>query len=300
MNPFANRVSEPRRPFDNPSPKSSEKPNNPELDQASDVSFSVAAESNSESSGQQPIPPPSSPRQYRAIGLVRGKYQPQEQLTRGLLMSAETAIEAVLLGRIISLIKNHLDLDKEHLWVVYPRTRQEDNNLHVQIVGVWEPETLALNSVSQPDSEPQSGYFSIRGEVIFSSQEQEKIIVKIRQSPKRESEKPKFFKLQLQGILPGKSVGNFWDLHVQLQGQTLVVTDATNIGSIPRKKPLPRRKKPSEKPGKPSQRSVASKPKIRPQKSAYPSQDSSERKLERPQRPSRIKTKQTEDTHKED
>ncbi len=103
-----------------------------------------------------PIPPPSEPMQYRAIGLIRGVYQPSEaQLNRGVILADDGAvIESVLLGRITSLIKKHLDLSAPHLWVVYPRTRQpqEDgaseevpaSGLHAQIVGVWEPETLGM------------------------------------------------------------------------------------------------------------------------------------------------------------
>ncbi|MEL6930227.1 MAG: hypothetical protein AAFO95_16550, partial [Cyanobacteria bacterium J06600_6] len=66
---------------------------------------------------KQPIPPPSHPRQYRAIGLIQAKYQQSaEQMTQGTLITTDGAeIEAVLLGRIISLIKNHLDLAQEHL-----------------------------------------------------------------------------------------------------------------------------------------------------------------------------------------
>jgi hypothetical protein len=92
--------------------------------------------------------------QYRAIGLIRGTYTPsEEQLNRGLLVAEDGAvIEAVLLGRITSLLKKHLDLTKSHLWVVYPRTRIVDEEegtatepgLHAQIVGVWEPETLGM------------------------------------------------------------------------------------------------------------------------------------------------------------
>src|SRR4028118_1194932 len=149
---------------------------------------------------QQPIPPPSEPMQYRAIGLIRGQYMPSaEQLTRGTLLAADgTLIDAVLLGRVMSLVKNHLNLDQAHLWVVYPRSRQEDGNLHVQIVGVWEPEKLNQTTSSEPpnseevlenseveaspdesdaDASPvlQDGYFSIRGEVIYYSQEEERI-----------------------------------------------------------------------------------------------------------------------------
>ncbi|MEO1095903.1 MAG: hypothetical protein AAFX01_13495 [Cyanobacteria bacterium J06638_28] len=101
-----------------------------------------------------PISPPSEPMQYRAIGLVRGIYTPQEeQLNRGQLMTeAGTEIEAVLLGRITSLVKKHIDLEAPHLWVVYPRTRKDERSpeqnppvdLHLQIVGIWEPETLGM------------------------------------------------------------------------------------------------------------------------------------------------------------
>ncbi len=223
---------------------------------------------------QHPIPPPSEPRQYRAVGLVRGRYtQSEEQFTRGMLIAADgTAIDAVLLGRVMSLVKNHLDLEQEHLWVVYPRTRQEDGNLHAQIMGVWEPETLkkpaepssdeenqeageietsgeasiAPLSPSEPDVE--DGYFSIRGEVIYQSQDEEKyVIVKIKQAPRKNDDKMKFFKLKLKGDLATKAIGFFWDFHVKLQADSLMIQQANNIGALPIKK----RKFPpgSKKPG---------------------------------------------------
>ncbi len=122
----------------------------PESAQASEASVPPAApepateEAAVAISRQQPIPPASEPMQYRAIGLVRGKYQPsEEQFTRGTLFTDDgTAIDAVLLGRVMSLVKKHLNLEQPHLWVVYPRTNEREYSLHVQIVGVWEPENL--------------------------------------------------------------------------------------------------------------------------------------------------------------
>lgn len=211
---------------------------------------------------QQPIPPPSEPMQYRAIGLIRGKYMPSaEQLTRGTLLADDgTLIDAVLLGRVMSLVKNHLDLAISHLWVVYPRTRQQDGNLHVQIVGVWEPETLNQNSTpssessESKDSSPEEstleeetspdqsqpeyseslseGYFSIRGQVIYQSRENEEVIVKIKQSPRKESDKTKFFKLQLKGLLGEKVIHHFWDLHVKLHTNTLLIEAGNDIGMV--------------------------------------------------------------------
>jgi hypothetical protein len=189
---------------------------------------------------EHPIPPPSHPRQYRAIGLIRGKYQLSgEQLTQGTLtLDDGTTIEAVLLGRVISLVKNHLDLEQNHLWVVYPRTKQNEERLHVQIVGVWEPETLRKEETSSAETkdEPEDGYFSIRGEVIYSDREQETAIVKIKQFPKKESERVKFFKLQLKGTFSEKPIRHFWDFKVELDGQTLKIVEATNLGMIPVKK----------------------------------------------------------------
>ncbi|HAC64593.1 MAG TPA: hypothetical protein DCF68_13920 [Cyanothece sp. UBA12306] len=198
---------------------------------------------------QVPIPPPSHPRQYRAIGLIEGQYQASvDHINRGVLVTSQgSLIEAVLLGRMMSVIKNHVDLEKSHLWVVYPRTRRSNDRLHLQIVGIWEPETLAQNSSSQtkntsieaPLTPPiEDGYFSIRGEAIFVSCERETVIFKIRQSGKQRSEKSKFFQIKLKGKLPNNSVGHFWDLQVQLEKNILVIQTATDLGLIPPRKKL--------------------------------------------------------------
>ena len=94
--------------------------------------------------------------QYRAIGVVRGTYRPSdpEQLTRGVIETEDgTAIEAVVLGRVLTLMRRHLDLAEPHLWVVYPRSRDEDQ-LHLQLVGVWEPSTLS--SDTSPEASPEA------------------------------------------------------------------------------------------------------------------------------------------------
>jgi hypothetical protein len=185
--------------------------------------------------GNTPIPPASEPLQYRAIGLILGKYVPSiEEFNQGLLLADDgTAIDAVILGRIMSLIKNHLDLAQSHLWVVYPRIRKEDNKLHAQIMGIWDPQLVIkpLDVPTEPadlsDETPEarvlpsietlgipSSYFSIRGEVIYQSRETREIFVKIRQAPKKKTEEERYFKIRLIGDLPQKLVGNFWDFDV--------------------------------------------------------------------------------------
>ncbi|MBW4685785.1 MAG: hypothetical protein KME40_11960 [Komarekiella atlantica HA4396-MV6] len=217
---------------------------------------------------QQPIPPPSEPMQYRAIGLVRGRYHASsEQFTQGTLLTTDDVeLNAVLLGRIMSLVKNHLDLEKEHLWVVYPRTRQENDTLHLQIVGVWEPENLAKqptpedeHSESQelqtpddglsendetlntqiPSSEITDGGFSVRGEVVYQSFDAKSLVVKIKQAPRKPTDKPKYFKLKLRGVLGTKAVGKFWDFQVKRESDVLVVDKAEAIADLPKKRRPP-------------------------------------------------------------
>lgn len=254
-------------------PKSAEElQKSPQPDQTAPCPDSSVSDSDSDENEDQllngqsrlwhPIPPPSEPRQYRAIGLIRGRYTAsQDQFTQGILLTADgTVIDAVLLGRVMSLVKKHIDLEQEHLWVVYPRTRQKEENLHVQIMGVWEPETLKKEDEDEESSDtsetPQTeqlltptqlesnalsdiehGYFSIRGEVVYQSQDEEKyVIVKIRQSSKGDQEKPKFFKLKLDGMAGPKVVGHFCDMHVQLEQDCLVIQESHDIGMIPVKK----------------------------------------------------------------
>jgi len=220
------------------------------------------------SNRHQPIPPPSEPMQYRAIGLVRGRYNPStEQLTQGTLVATDgTELNAVLLGRIISLLKNHLDLEQEHLWVVYPRTGQQDDNLHLQIVGVWEPDKLSRllaiqrptpektleepaeeseDTTTPPSASPviEDGYFSVRGEVVYQSAADGYLLVKIKQAPRKESDKPKYFKVKIQGDLGTKALGQFWDLQARRQADSLVLQHGEAIAVLP-SKPKLRKNKP--------------------------------------------------------
>jgi hypothetical protein len=199
----------------------------------------------------RPIPAPSEPMQYRAIGLVRGTYKPEEeQFTKGVLVTEDgTEVEAVLLGRVMSLVKNHLSLEKEHVWVVYPRTRERECTLHLQIVGVWEPENLSQlegeaeeeEPTYQPSEEVDGNYFSIRGEVVFYSPDEKKSVVKIQQIVRKKQQKEegqlKAFKLNLRGELPSpKTVGYFWDMEVVRDGQELKITSCTPVRIVPPKK----------------------------------------------------------------
>lgn len=199
-----------------------------------------------------PIPPASEPLQYRAIGLVRGRYEPDpEVFTKGnLVTSDEARIDAVLLGRVLSLVKKHIDLSQEHLWVVYPRTRDREGGLHLQVVGLWEPETLTKRSQLTPGIRPPSppklqvseNFFSIRGEVVFTRPDLQRVVVRIsqQQAKTEPGERPAGFKLVLQGSLDLRALHHFWDFQVERQGELLVIRHAEMVAPLPDRRPKPK------------------------------------------------------------
>jgi hypothetical protein len=194
-----------------------------------------------------PIPSVTDPLQYRAIGLVRGIYKPQddETFTRGALIDSKgNEIDSVVLGRVITLIRNHVTLEIPHLWVVYPRCRN-NQNLHLQISGIWEPSTLKkdlvdneeLNEASVSNVESDSllegdDYFSIRGELIFTKPEEKEVVIKIRQKPRNQQKKALPFKLNLKGEVPINYLKHFISLDVRRVDYQLCVEDFQIIGPL--------------------------------------------------------------------
>jgi len=186
---------------------------------------------------EHPIAPVTEPTQYRAIGVVRGVYVPTdaEQLTRGIIRTAEGAeLEAVVLGRLLTLMRRHLNLEEPHLWVVYPRSR-EDGGLHLQMVGVWEPSTLAPDQEagSSTDALPEGDdYFSVRGELIYTRPETGDLVVKVRVMPRPDGSRPVPFKLQLKGEVPLEHLRHFVALNLRRTDQFLQLESLEVIGPV--------------------------------------------------------------------
>ena len=196
---------------------------------------------------KHPIPSVTDPLQYRAIGIVRGIYKPQddENFTRGAILDSKgNEIDSVVLGRVITLIRNHVSLEKPHLWVVYPRCRN-NQNLHLQITGVWEPSTLnkdfkenkELNedsdlNVDSDDLLEGDDYFSIRGELIFTKPENKEFVIKIRQKPRNKALKALPFKVNIKGEIPVNYLKHFISLDVRRVDHQLLVEDFNVIGPI--------------------------------------------------------------------
>ena len=196
-----------------------------------------------------PIPSVTERLQYRAIGLVRGIYLPDDldHFSRGSIVDENNEkIESVVLGKTLGLIKRCLSIDVPHLWVVYPRCRDSEH-LHLQISGIWEPSTLDKtlsegsnlhentdNAFAQSLDKVDEGddYFSIRGELIYTKPETQDLVVKIRQKPRKNSNKNFPFKLKLKGEIPLEFLRNFVSLDVRRKGQILYVEDNQILGTI--------------------------------------------------------------------
>ena len=223
--------------------------------------------------------------QFRAIGVVEGRYLPSDdQFTRGTLVTPDgEEINAVLLGRVMSLVRKYIQDDRDYLWVVYPRTgaKSKQDRLHVQISGVWAPEEMGpigtdphaeehdadggeesdesstdeVNESAEtgpqalppkpPSTNVEPDMFSIRGEVVGQKSEESALTVKISQSPRKNSpkSKPSSFKLNLHGVLPSHALGEFWDFEVKRQGSVLEVVKGVAIGRAPKPKPRKNRHK---------------------------------------------------------
>ena len=211
---------------------------------------------------KHPIPSVTDPLQYRAIGIVRGIYKPQdnETFTRGNLIDSKgNEIDSVVLGRVITLIRNHVSLEKPHLWVVYPRCRN-NQNLHLQITGIWEPSTLKKDFLEKEELNESSSlkvdsddllegddYFSIRGELIFTKPEEKEVVIKIRQKPRNQQKKPLPFKVNLKGEVPINYLKHFISLDVRRVDYQLLIEDFQVISAIPKQTIKNKSKKKSQK-----------------------------------------------------
>ncbi len=191
---------------------------------------------------QHPIPPVSEPLQYRAIGLVRGVFVPDDLAlpTRGVLRTSDGAeLEVVVLGRLLTLLRRHLDISQPHLWVAYPRSR-DDHSLHLQLMGVWEPSTLAkddsASATPADDTLPEGDdYFSLRGELIYTRPESGDVVLKVRQLPRADGTRPTPFKLHLNGTIPMEHLRHFVAIDGRRQGQLLGVDRFEVIAELPQR-----------------------------------------------------------------
>ncbi len=181
---------------------------------------------------KNPIPKVTNKLQYRAIGIINGKFTPNEnnQLNRGYLIDSKgEKIETVVLGKALSLLKKHINLEKSYFWIVYPKNKNTQN-LHLQVAGIWDP--YQLNDFPNDSSKTnfskllkeldlKDNYFSIRGELVFVNTQKKEIVIKICSALKLQNSKNKNFKLVIKGELSLELLNSFVSLDVIRDGNSL-------------------------------------------------------------------------------
>ena len=181
---------------------------------------------------KNPIPQVTNQFQYRAIGIIKGKFIPNDikQLNRGFLTDNKgEKIETVVLGKALSLLKKHINLEKSYFWIVYPKNKNTQN-LHLQVVGIWDP--YQLNDFPNDSSKTnfskllkeldlKDNYFSIRGELVFVNTQKKEIVIKICSALKLQNSKNKNFKLVIKGELSLELLNSFVSLDVIRDGNSL-------------------------------------------------------------------------------
>ena len=181
---------------------------------------------------KSPIPQVSNQLQYRAIGIVNGKFKPHnsEQLNRGFLTDNKgEKIETVVLGKTLSLIKKYINLEKSYFWIVYPKNKNTQN-LHLQVSGIWDP--YQLNDLPNNSSKTnfpklleelnlKDNYFSVRGKLVYVNNEKKEVVIKICSSSKLRNMRNKNFKLVLKGEIPLALLNSFVSLDVFRDGNSL-------------------------------------------------------------------------------
>ncbi len=181
---------------------------------------------------KNPIPKVTNKLQYRAIGIISGKFIPSDskQLNRGFLIDNEgEKIEAVILGKALSLLKKHINLKKSYFWIVYPKNKNTQN-LHLQVAGVWDP--YQLNDFPNDSSERnfsklleeldlKDNYFSVRGELVFVNTQNKEFVIKICSASKLKNLKNKNFKLVIKGEISFDLLNSFVSLDVIRDGSSL-------------------------------------------------------------------------------
>ena len=190
---------------------------------------------------KNPIPKVTNKLQYRAIGIINGKFMPidSKQINKGYLTDKKgEKIETVVLGKALSLLKKHIDLKKNYFWVVYPKNKNTQN-LHLQVAGIWDPyefndfqnKSLKTNFSKLLDElDLSDNYFSIRGELVFVNTQKKEVVIKICSASKLPNLKNKNFKLVLKGELSLELLNSFVSLDVMRDGNSLKLLKYEVIG----------------------------------------------------------------------
>ena len=183
---------------------------------------------------KSPIPEVSNKKQFRAIGIICGRYKPYEKkiLNKGFIEDLNGfKINSVVLGKALPIIKKFINFDKQYYWIVYPRNK-DSNNIHLQIAGIWDPSNFKNNDDSLKKTHDlllsldlKDNLFSIRGKLIFVNTQEKELIIKICSSNQSKNQKNKSFKILIKGEISLKYINSFVSLDVIRKENSLFLED---------------------------------------------------------------------------
>lgn len=202
--------------------------------------------------------PPGFPLMYRAVGQVHGRFIPSEKkITKGVLLTDDgMLIPARLVAKAAWMVKVNPDIIKnEIIWSAYPYT---DFPVWFERMRAFLPDEEAiapaktegipafwfqLRDVREPrknqtleELRQGNNYFSIRGQIFKQDVQEGKLIVRICRNkiPPGKEQDPEYqpIDLTIDGFLPGKVEGQFWDLDVSREGNLLLVENGSFVADL--------------------------------------------------------------------
>ncbi len=162
--------------------------------------------------------------QYRAIGLMPGRYIPfSDAIERGTLITPDQLeFDMEINPNLWKKQAPILDLQQSYCWLVYPKPPKARKNLSFQAAGI------------KPDVElDKVNCFSIRGQILEINNEQEYTLISIKPNQSwRTDFEP--ITLMLKGVLPNRFIGWFCDVRANRESNQLVIVEWQAIIRLPR------------------------------------------------------------------
>ncbi|HEY9849472.1 MAG TPA: hypothetical protein V6D28_08440 [Leptolyngbyaceae cyanobacterium] len=209
--------------------------------------------------------PPQFPLMYRAVGQVRGCFIPTiKKVTKGVLLTDDgILIPAKLVAKAGMIGKTQPEIIQgEKIWSVYPHTevaswfekiipflpdREEVAAIETKSLPPLWVEIRDLREPKAPKTIEEllqsNNYFSIRGLIIKQDEQQGKLTIRIHRNkiPPGKEKQSQYQPLNLiiDGFLPGKVEGQFWDLDVSREGDILIVDNGTFVADLSPPEPDP-------------------------------------------------------------
>lgn len=194
--------------------------------------------------------PPTDPLQYRAVGLMNGRYTPGVAINKGTFHTEDgLKLRAYINPSIIHFVrKDEAATETVATWTVYPRTLKLPPYLAVELRHI----RRSRNPAEEAAIQRTINHFSIRGQVVDyveNANGSRSFAVEIRRNPQegeqldpgKQRDRPIY--LTVFGQLKDVAIGQFWAMRVHREKTRLWIDNATLIDVLPLPAPRPKLKR---------------------------------------------------------